>query len=485
MQSKPSPFLIHIVDEDPRVRAVASRLLASHGFATEVHSDGAEFLAGARLDQGCLLLDLDMAGTGGLDVQRALARLGAPIPVVAMSAGDDLAAAVEAMKLGAVEFLRKPLSEDALLTAVGRAVERLDEEAGRRRAQAAAEARVERLSPRERQVLEGLLAGHSNKAMARVLGLSPRTVEMHRANMMAELGLASLPEALRLGIDAGLAPLGEAEAAPGAGAASRRLARAGTLSAERDEELRLVLEASSDGAWDWDLGSGRIRLSTSLVDRLGYVPEAIPDRLESYEGLLHPSDRARFRAALEAHLSGRTEAYACTYRIRTRDGEWRWTDVRGRVVERDSASGAPLRMIGTANDITRRREEEEKARESSALIELVRSSVGAGIWNLDVDSRQLELCARSRELHDLPPDLDLDLDRWAERVEPADLPPVLDAIERAIDTGGSFRAEFRVRRRDGSWRWIRGHGRLVVGEGGERRLVGLNQDVTETRNRRG
>jgi len=481
------PSLIHIVDDDPRARSAASDMLRRRGFETRLHAGGAEFLGAAGLEGGCVLLELGL-GMGGVtaeSVQRALARRGGSVPVVAMAGGGDLEAAVAAMKLGAVEVLRKPLAEESLAEAVGRALRLVEDEAGRRSVREAAAERIERLSRRERQVLEGLLGGLSNKAMARVLGLSPRTVEMHRANMMADLGLSSLPEALRLAIDAGLEPLQRAEPGPfprpPAGDGGARRGRGSGARRANEEELRLILEASSDGAWDWDLRSGRIRLSTGLVDRLGYVPEAVPERLEGYERLLHPEDRPGFRAAIEAHLAGETEVYACTYRIRARDGAWRWTEVRGRVVERDPDGGRPLRMIGTANDITERRESEEKARESSALVALVQSAVGAGIWNLDVETRRLDLCARSRELHDLPADLELDLDRWAERVEPSDLATVMEALDRTIAAGGWFRTEFRVRRSDGGFRWILGMGQLVVGEGGERRLVGLNRDITAER----
>jgi len=475
----PLPPLIHIVDDDAQARAAAGAMLCGQGFETRLHASGAEFLATPTIEGTCVLLELGLGGVTAEAVQRELARRCNAIPVVAISGGGDLDAAVAAMKLGAVEVLRKPLAEAPLATAVRRAVRLVEDEAGRRSAQAAAAERIARLSPRERQVLEGLLGGLSNKAMARVLGLSPRTVEMHRANMMADLGLSSLPEALRLAIDAGLEPLQGAGFRPSLPGPGRPRGAGGRR--EHEEELRLILEASSDGAWDWDLRSGQIRLSTALVDRLGYVPEAVPERLDGYERLLHPHDRPAFRAAIEAHLAGETEAYACTYRIRARSGEWRWTEVRGRVVERDPAGGRPLRMIGTANDITERRESEEKARESSALVALVQSAVGAGIWNLNVETRRLDLCARSRELHDLPADADLDLDRWAKQVEPSDLPPVLEALDRTIAAGGWFRTEFRVRRSDGGCRWILGLGQLVVGEGGERRLVGLNQDITGER----
>jgi two-component system sensor kinase FixL len=484
--------LIHIVDDDSQVRAATGYLLASHGFATETHEGGAEFLGAARPERGCVLLDLRMPAMDGHDVQRELVRRGWALPVIVMSAHGDLLAAVEAMKLGAVDFLPKPPGEEALLAAVRRGIEAFDRGADRRQAKAAAAARLERLSPREIQILQGLLAGLSNKAIARRLGLSPRTVEMHRANMMGDLGLSSLPEALRLAIDAELAPLDEAESAgaAGGGPVAPAPAPAGpppdpqeATRRHYEERLRLVLEASADGAWDWDLSSGRMVLSSALVDRLGYVPEAVPERLDRYEALLHPDDRAQFRQTLEAHLEGRSESYACTYRIRTRDGLWRWTDIRGRVVDRDG-SGRPLRMVGTASDITEQREEEERAREASARLALAQWGAGAGTWELDLVTGALHLDARSRELHGLAADTpgDLRQEDWEALVDRDDRAAALAALDEAIATGGTYRAEFRTRLADGQVRWVLGLGKVVENSSGRRRrIVGLNHDITDSK----
>jgi two-component system sensor kinase FixL len=481
------PPLIHIVDDDAQVRAATSYLLGSHGFATEIYAGGAEFLEGRSLDRGCVLLDIRMPGMSGHDVQRELVRRGSALPVIVMSAHGDLSAAVEAMKLGAVEFLQKPPSEAELLAAVRRGLDLFDRGADRRAAKGCATARLQRLSPRELQILRGLLGGQSNKAIARHLGLSPRTVEMHRANMMADLGLASLSEALRLAIDAELTPLDEAlpDEAPGLAAPLTPPLPDGAEATRRhyEERLRLVLEASGDGAWDWDLSSGRMALSSSLVNRLGYVPEAVPERLERYEALLHPDDRAQFRRTLEAHFEGRTESYACIYRIRTRDGSWRWTNVRGRVVERDS-SGAPLRMVGTASDITEQRAEEERAREASTRLALAQWGAGAGIWELDLVTGALHLDDRSREMHGLPADGPSDLRRrdWEAVVHPDDVTAAAASLEYAIATGGTYRAEFRTRRPDGQVRWILGLGKGVEDSAGaRRRFVGLNHDITDSK----
>jgi FixJ family two-component response regulator len=148
-----------------------------------------------------------MPGMNGLEVQSELASRGVTLPVVVVSGSGDLDAAVEAMKLGAVDYLRKPVSEDKLLEAVAKCLEDSAANERSRGIKLAASATLGRLSTREMQLLQGLLGGSSNKEIARRLDLSPRTVEMHRASMMHRLGVSKLSEALRIAIDAGLKPL--------------------------------------------------------------------------------------------------------------------------------------------------------------------------------------------------------------------------------------------------------------------------------------
>ena len=201
--------MVHIVDDDALIRAATSCLLSSHGHATEVYASGDELLAEGRLERGCILLDLAMPGLSGHQVQEELRRRGVTLPVIVVSGSGNLAAAVKAMKLGALDFLQKPVGDEDMLAAVDRAIDASRRSEGHRNAKLAAAARVRTLSPRERQVLQGLVGGLSNKEIARRLGLSPRTVEMHRASLMADLGVASLSEAVRIAIDAELAPLDE------------------------------------------------------------------------------------------------------------------------------------------------------------------------------------------------------------------------------------------------------------------------------------
>jgi two-component system response regulator FixJ len=201
------PRLVHIVDDDSEVRAGASYALRSYGYETQIYAAGAEFLAEARLDRGCVLLDLRMPGMDGFEVLAALADRGASLPVVILTGEGDVAQAVQAMRRGAVDLVEKPYSLERLLSAVDKAFAAAESSAEARLAKTEAAGRLAALTPRERQVLQGLRAGLANKMIARWLGLSPRTVEAYRAGMMAKIGARGLTDALRIAGEGGLSPM--------------------------------------------------------------------------------------------------------------------------------------------------------------------------------------------------------------------------------------------------------------------------------------
>jgi len=180
----------------------------------KTYASGLELLAGAsELAPGCILLDIRMPEMDGLEVQRILKERGVLLPVVVITGHGDVNLAVQAMKAGAVDFIEKPFEKAVLLGAIEEGFVRI-EQAGRRHARAdEAKVRLEALTPRERDVLEGLARGHPNKTIAYDLGISPRTVEIHRANLMGKLGVPSLSEALRIAFAAGLGSDGDGDAA--------------------------------------------------------------------------------------------------------------------------------------------------------------------------------------------------------------------------------------------------------------------------------
>ena len=198
---------VYLVDDEEAIRRSAGFMLRTSGHRVEAFESGVDLLKVARdLAPGCILLDIRMPGMDGLEVQEALNDRGITLPVVIMTGHGDITIAVRAMKAGAVDFIEKPFEKAVLMGALERAWQRL-ERSGQRAARAEEAAmRLRILTPRERDVLDGLVEGLPNKTIAYDLGISPRTVEIHRANVMAKLEVKSLSEALRIAFAAGLFP---------------------------------------------------------------------------------------------------------------------------------------------------------------------------------------------------------------------------------------------------------------------------------------
>jgi two-component system response regulator FixJ len=198
--------VVHVVDDDADVLRSLERLLLSAGFTPVLHKSAFAVMdAASGLTTGCLLLDIQMPGMDGLELQARLNDRGILLPVIVMTGQGDVPTAVRAMKAGAVDFIEKPFADERLLAAIESA---LGEAARTERDGEAAQAaqRVGALSRRERQVLDGLVAGRPNKVIAYDLGISVRTVEVHRARMLERLGTRHTAEAIRLAVMATLAP---------------------------------------------------------------------------------------------------------------------------------------------------------------------------------------------------------------------------------------------------------------------------------------
>ena len=191
--------LVHLVDDDEAIRRSVGFMLKTSGYHVRTYESGIELLKGAPgLEPGCILLDIRMPGMDGLEVQGALRDKGVSLPVIIMTGHGDVSLAVQAMKAGAVDFIEKPFEKAVLLSAIDHGVERLRKSAADLDRADEAAVRLQALTPREREVLDGLAKGLPNKTIAYDLGISPRTVEIHRANVMSKLGVRSLSEALRI-----------------------------------------------------------------------------------------------------------------------------------------------------------------------------------------------------------------------------------------------------------------------------------------------
>jgi two-component system response regulator FixJ len=200
---------VYIVDDDDALRQSVEVLLeVAGGFATESFASGEAFLARVpEAPTGCVLLDLNMPGMNGLAVLRRLQTIGGRFETILLTGQGDIAVAVEAMKSGAVDFIEKPYDNRMLLSALEGGFARIENREKEASAIQIARENIERLTPRERDVLLGLIDGKANKIIAYELDISPRTVEIYRANLMDKLGVRSVAEAVRIAFAAGMVPV--------------------------------------------------------------------------------------------------------------------------------------------------------------------------------------------------------------------------------------------------------------------------------------
>jgi two-component system response regulator FixJ len=196
---------IHVIDDDQDVRKAMAFLIGSTGHAVRVHESATAFLATLdTLQPGCIVSDVRMPGIDGLELQRQLKAAKVDFPVIIMTGHADVPLAVEAMKAGAVDFIEKPFGDEVMLGAIERALAAWNKTRDAAEDAEAIQTRASSLSERERQVLGGILAGHPNKTIAYDLSISPRTVEVHRANVMTKMSARSLSELVRMAIKAGI-----------------------------------------------------------------------------------------------------------------------------------------------------------------------------------------------------------------------------------------------------------------------------------------
>jgi FixJ family two-component response regulator len=189
--------MVFVVDDDEHVRNSLCRLLRLSGYDTQAFDSASAFLDGADLTQcpACLLLDVQLPGVGGIELQ---SRLGGIVPIIFISAHDDMTTAVAAMKAGAVDFLSKPVDASVLIDVTANALELARELFERRLRREEIQRRIDRLTPREREVMALIVTGRPNKLVADALGAAEKTIKIHRARVMKKMEAASLADLVRL-----------------------------------------------------------------------------------------------------------------------------------------------------------------------------------------------------------------------------------------------------------------------------------------------
>jgi two-component system, LuxR family, response regulator FixJ len=197
--------MVHVIDDDEAVREALTFQLGSAGIDVRTYDSAAGFLKVAPTVQaGCIITDVRMPDISGIELLRRLRELKIAAPVIVITAHGDIPLAVEAMRIGATDFLEKPFEDEVLLASVRSALESGNREQKRQTERSNIEARLAALSNRERDVLEGLVAGHANKQIAYDLGISARTIENYRANLMLKMQAASLSDLVRMALIAGI-----------------------------------------------------------------------------------------------------------------------------------------------------------------------------------------------------------------------------------------------------------------------------------------
>lgn len=197
--------IIYVIDDDDAMRDSLNFLLDSSGYSVTLFDDAQRFMdALPGLAFGCVVSDVRMPGIDGIELLKRMKAQHSPFPILIMTGHGDVPLAVEAMKLGAVDFLEKPFEDDRLIAMIETAIRQAEPAAKSEAIAQDVAARVASLSPRERQVMEGLVAGLSNKLIARDYDISPRTIEVYRANVMTKMQAGSLSELVRLAMRAGM-----------------------------------------------------------------------------------------------------------------------------------------------------------------------------------------------------------------------------------------------------------------------------------------
>ncbi len=196
---------VHVIDDDEAARHSLAFLLGTAKIDVKTYDSATAFLAVAtNVKSGCIITDVRMPEISGIDLLRRLKELQIGVPVIVVTGHGDVPLAVEAMKIGAAEFLEKPFDDEALLAAVRAALDRQNTDSKRQAERADIDSRLAALSSRERDVLQGLVSGLANKQIAFNLGISPRTVEIYRANLMTKMQASSLSGLVRMALLAGI-----------------------------------------------------------------------------------------------------------------------------------------------------------------------------------------------------------------------------------------------------------------------------------------
>jgi len=248
-----------------------------------------------------------------------------------------------------------------------------------------------------------------------------------------------------------------------------------------EERWKFALEGAGDGVWDRNIQTNEVLYSKRYREMLGYSDDEFENRRDEWEKRIHPEDKVRVMAEIEAYLDGNSPAYSTEYRMLCKDGSWKWILTRGVVVSRDP-EGRPLRMIGTHADISSRVRQQEEIVRANERLDLALQGSRLAIWDADIAGDRIYLSEGWAEMLGGPPaEMITDARTLYELLHPEDRERVVSAFIDAVKgTRPEYRIEHRVRTRAGTWKWVLSHGRVVKRDSAGRalRMTGTNADIS-------
>jgi len=302
-------------------------------------------------------------------------------------------------------------------------------------------------------------------------------------NMIGVIGLANRPGGYDEKIVDFLEPLtGACGAVMAAIQADSEQLRVTQELRRSDERLQLTLESTGVGPWAWDLRTSSFHVDATMLRRLGYEPDEIPPTLDAWEALTHPEDLAAIRNRFGVSLDPSVEVLEAIYRVRTKEGGWRWLLSRGRVVSRED--GRPARVIGTHLDITGVKDTEIALRRSEERFRALAESSRAVPWEADVSTFRITYVGPQIErITGFSPSDWVNKDLWPQRLHPDDRARVIREGEERAKEGIDHNLEYRLIAADGRVVWIRDLISVIKGDEGQRWLYGVMVDITEEKSR--
>ena len=245
-----------------------------------------------------------------------------------------------------------------------------------------------------------------------------------------------------------------------------------------EERFALAVRGTNDGLWDWDIQNNTLYWSPRLKELLGYAEDELEVSFEVFDSMLHPDDKERVAAAIDAHLKERVP-YDVEERLRTKSGEYRWFRARGQAIWDEN--GEPIRMVGATTDITEQKQAEEALRKSEERFALAVQGANDGIWDWDIQNNTLYWSPRLKALLGYADDeLEVDFNTFDSFLHPDDKEQVAAAIEAHLKERVPYNVEQRLRTKSGEYRWFNARGQAIWDENGEPiRMVGATTDITE------